>query len=924
MTTPDRTLSDRIDADDAALRADIRRLGTMLGETLVRQVGAELLELVERVRGLTRDLRDQPDPERAGELDELLASLNLETATRLVRAFSMYFYLANVAEQAHRIDILGVRSRLSTGWMEAAVDRIEEADIPREIIADVVSRIELRPVFTAHPTEAARRSMLTKLGTIADLIKRRSDPRAGLADIAAIDRRTAETIDLMWQTDELRTARPTPVDEARNTLFYLERIAGDVIGRLTETVDRELARLGVHMPADAAPIHFGTWVGGDRDGNPFVTPDVTLEVLAMHHDHGLRSLIGAVEDLAAELSPSERVVGISPALEASLAADRDHLPDTYTRFARISAGESYRMKLSYIHQRLLNTQERLATETPHTPGKDYEVPRQLLDELLEMSDSLSTNQGELLANGALRTLIRRVATMGFGLATMDVREHAARHHLLLGELFDLAGELDQPYSDLGRAEREVLLSDELQSRRPLTPPTAALTPEAVTVAGVFSTIAEALDRYGDHIIESYIVSETRGVDDILAVVVLARDAGLIDLHAGIARLGVVPLFETIDEVRAAGETLDRLLSDPRYRRLVQLRGDVQEVMLGYSDSSKHSGITTSQWELYRAARALHDAGSAHGVRVRMFHGRGGTIGRGGGPANDAILAQPYGTVDADIKITEQGEVISDKYGLPDLARRNLELTLAALVEASIMHRTARQSDRVLQRWFGAMTVISDGAYATYRDLVERPGLIDYFREATPVDELAAMNIGSRPTRRPGTDPGLTGLRAIPWVFGWTQTRQIVPGWYGVGTGIIHAREAGWGEAFDEMYSDWPFFRTFIANVEMTLAKTDLAVARRYVDHLVDPELREIFDTIRAEHERTTAAILDITGSDALLDAHPALRRTLEIRDAYLDPINLLQVSLLERVRRSEARDPDLDRALLLTVNGIATGLRNTG
>ena len=920
MALPD--LPEARTADDAALRADIRRLGTMLGETLVRQVGPHLLDLVEQVRALTRELRSRPDPELAGQLDELMASLDLATAARLVRAFTMYFHLANVAEQVHRVDVLTARSRRTAGWLEAAVDRILEA--APDGVDEVVAGLELRPVFTAHPTEVARRSMLTKLASLAELLEDRGDPRATRADLAATDRRLAETIDLMWQTDELRRTRPTPVDEARNLIFYLENIAEHVIGRLSGTVDRELERLGVRLGSDSFPVRFGTWVGGDRDGNPSVTPAVTLEVLALQHEHGLRSLIRAVEDLAAELSPSDRVVGISPELEASLAGDRLALPSVYARFASLSAGEPYRMKLAYVHQRLVNTRERLAGGGDHVPGRDYRTAADLIRELCLMSASLEANRGGLLANGSVRALLRRVAAMGFGMAVLDVREHASRHHLLLAELYDRLGELPVPYRELDRRARTDLLAAEMLGRRPLAPPTIRLSDEARTVAGVFPTIRTALDRYGDGTIESYIVSETRGPDDVFAVVVAARDAGLIDLHAGVARIGVVPLFETTDEVRGAGAILDAMLSDPGYRRLVSLRGDLQEVMLGYSDSSKHGGITTSQWDLYRAARALHDTGVEHGVRVRMFYGRGGTVGRGGGPSNEAVLAQPYGTVDATIKVTEQGEVVSDKYGLPDLAERNVELTLAALLEASLLHRFPRRDPDTLERWFAAMDAVSAGAYRAYRDLVERPDLMEYFLAATPVEELGSLNIGSRPARRPGSGAGLHALRAIPWVFGWTQTRQIVPGWYGVGSGLQAADRAGWGDRFGEMFDDWPFFRSFLENVAMTLAKTDLTVAERYVGHLVGEEHRAIFDTIREEHDRTVEAVLAITGEEVLLERHPTLRRTLDVRDAYLDPINLIQASLLQRARSMPERDADLDRALLLTINGIATGLRNTG
>ncbi len=902
---------------DEALRGDIRRLGNMLGETLVRQSGQELLDLVEEVRGLTKDYRGGDT--RSGDLkrlDELLSGLDIETAIQLVRAFTSYFYLANVAEQTHRIGDLSQRDAESTSLLLSAVERIKEADVDPAVLADVVSRLELRPVFTAHPTEAARRSILTKLGMIADLLEGRTNVAA---DLELIDRRVAELIELIWQTDELRHERPTPVDEAKSTMFYLDDALREVAGPLSDIIDRALERLGIETGADWMPVRFGTWVGGDRDGNPNVTPAITEEVMAIQHDHALRELIRLIEGLAAELSISDHLVGHSEELTESLEYDRRLLADVFNRFQYLNVAEPYRLKLAFIHQRLVNTRERFAEGVPHRPGIDYLTSDELLADLSILDTSLRANRGELIAGGVLRRVMRAVVGFGFHLATMDIREDAGHHHDLLELLYE--GEVD--YASLGREHRIKLLSQELIGKRPLTSASTRLSGRPATTMAVFHSIRKLLDTYGDHVIESYILSMTVGADDILAAAVCAREAGLIDVRAGIARIGIVPLFETTDEIRSGHETLDVLLTDPSYRALVDLRGGVQEIMLGYSDSNKHAGITTSQWELYKSSRQLRDVASRHNVRLRFFHGRGGTVSRGGGPTGDAIMAQAYGTVDATIKMTEQGEVIADKYGLPRLAIRNLEVGLSALLEASTLHRTARQPADTLARWDASMEAISQAAHDAYRNLIDHEGLVDYFLTSTPVDELASLNIGSRPARRPGQSNGLDGLRAIPWVFGWTQSRQVVPGWFGVGSGLAAAHEQGRESDVAEMYERWSFFRTFLSNIEMTLTKTDLEVASHYVEQLVDPSLHEVFEIIKAEHGRTVEQVLRITGQSELLERNPVLKRTLEVRDIYIDPISYLQVALLSRSRAGEA-DPALRRALLSTVNGIAAGLRNTG
>ncbi|MGI5147614.1 phosphoenolpyruvate carboxylase [Plantactinospora sp. CA-294935] len=921
------------DGPDAALRADIRRLGKLLGQTLARQEGPPLLDLVEEVRALVRH-----DAEAAAQR---LGAMDVTTGTKLARAFSTYFHLANITEQVHRSRDLRRQRAAHGGWLDQAARLIRERGVPPEEIASAARRLSVRPVFTAHPTEAARRSILSKLRAVADELDAEAAAAIlyGASDEGPASRRLAELLDLLWQTDELRLDRPDPTDEARNAIYYLRDLYAEAAPQVLDDLADTLRGLGVETAPTARPLTFGTWIGGDRDGNPFVTPQVTRDVLLIQHEHGIQATEAAMEALINEISVSRRLRGVSLDLSASLAKDLDALPEVAPRFRRVNAEEPYRLKARCVRAKLANTRRRLNQGTPHVPGRDYRGSADLLADLELMRASLARNSGQLTAVGRLASAIRTVAAFGPHLATMDIREHAEAHHVVLSQFYTQVGEVPD-YASLSRTERTKLLAEELAGRRPLSTMDTPLTEAARKTFDVFGTVREVQERFGVEVIESYIISMTLGVDDVLAAVVLAREAGLVDVHTGRARIGFVPLLETPAELDAGGELLDEMLSLPAYRAIVAARGDVQEVMLGYSDSNKEAGITTSQWSIHRAQRALRDVAARHNVRLRLFHGRGGTVGRGGGPTHEAILAQPYGTLDGEIKVTEQGEVISDKYTLPSLARENLELTLAAVLQSTLLHTTPRQPAEALDRWDATMDVVSGAAYRRYRSLVENPDLPAYFWASTPTELLGALNIGSRPAKRPNTGAGLAGLRAIPWVFGWTQTRQIVPGWFGVGSGLAAAREAGMADILSEMHRAWHFFGTFLSNVEMMLSKTDLDIARRYVETLVPEPLHPIFHMIEAEYELTKQEVLAITASPALLENSPVLQRTLAVRDTYLEPLHHLQVALLRQYRDSGAagravatapggrRAPGdgtaLERALLTTVNGIAAGMRNTG
>ena len=904
------------------LRGDIREMGRILGDVIKDEWGEEFFDLVEEVRTTTRALRESPDPGRLQALIDDLDLRSLDQIQRLVRSFTIYFHLANTAEQHHRIS-----PELSSTEHELAsvLQRAVAAGYTGEDLRAFYERMEVRPVFTAHPTEAARRSILSKLQALDDALRNWQDGNAGPARRASAHRRMAEVIEGIVQTDELRLDRPEPVDEAGNVLYYLEQLFAGTVADSVEGFYEALRAAGVRGERpQTSPVRFGTWVGGDRDGNPNVTSEVTRAVLGMQHERALRLLRRDVEAVFGELSQSSKIVTISDELTDSLESERSLMPEVWERSLRLHAEEPYRLKCLFILARLDHAIAAAAGwEEPQGPV--YTSRQELLADLALIRNSLLENRGELVAAGRLQRLITNVASFGLTLAEMDIREDSSVTNAAVLELLQLAGatDLTEPFeSDEQRAE---FLAAELRSRRPLMAPVTRPSPRTQEVLDVLSLVREAQERLGSDAIDTWIVTMTRHEADLLAVLLLARETGLFYPARDIARLKVVPLFETIEDLRGAARVMDGYWSIPEVRRTVELHGNVAEVMVGYSDSNKDGGITTSNWELHRAQRELLACADRHGITVVFFHGRGGSVGRGGGPTRDAILAQPPGTVNGRIKLTEQGEVISDHYGNQTIAASQVNIFLSAVTEASLLGSRPESESDDYERWSGIMNGISNAAYAKYRSLVEREGFVQYFLSSTPLEELADLNIGSRPARRGGDIEGIGQLRAIPWVFAWTQSRQIVPGWYGFGTAIEQAVSEGSIEELRDMFGRWRFLQTLVSNIEMSLTKTDMDIAERYVQDLVDPSLHHIFEDIRDEHARTVRCIRDLTGQNELLDRLPVLQRTLRVRAPYIDPLNYLQILLLRRIRAAEGDpDPLLRRSLLLSINGIAAGLKNTG
>jgi phosphoenolpyruvate carboxylase len=927
------------DQGQGRLSATIHFFGDILGRVIRAQAGEASFALEERVRALAKEVRASDGSGPLAELRAIIARATVAEARELLRAFSAYFALVNLAEQLQRGGVLRDRALRDPGApraesIAAAVAELARSGVSAASLQRWLDEAEIVPVFTAHPTEARRRTALERLRRITEAVERLHAPDLLPGEADEIARRVEEEVVGLWQSDEARAVRPSVLDEVKNGLYYFEAGLFDVVPRLYRDLERALRE---SYPGEAWRVppllRFGSWMGGDRDGNPFVVPEVTVEAVRLLRAAAIRRHLAGVEDLGGRLSQSTRETRISEELERSLAEDDARDPELAERLARRTPYEPYRRKCSHIRRKLARSLEHaerhrpaFTRDEPLPPAAPrYHRGEELLADLAVMERSLRANGGAAVAAGRLHDVMREVEVFGLHLARLDIRQHSERHAAAIAEVLARSG-VSASYPSLREDERAALLSRALEDPRPLIPPRLPYGPETREVVETFRTVAAILDELGPESIETLIVSMTRGPSDVLAALLLAKEAGLYRPGEQ-SRLGVAPLFETGDDLAGAASVVRVLLRAPAYREQLRLRGDVQEVMLGYSDSNKDAGFVAANWALYRAQKELSEVAADEGVRLRFFHGRGGSIGRGGGPANQAILAQPRGTVGSRIKITEQGEVIADRYGLPNLAHRHLEQVVNAVLRARFV--PAADAEPAWERALGQLAAL---ARRHYRALVyERPEFLQYFRAATPINEIGRLKLGSRPaSRKPGER--IEDLRAIPWVFSWMQSRHTLPGWYGLG----HALErfvAGPGDDGDPlallqaMYDRWPFFRTMLDSAQMILGKADLHIAARYAELVPDRAVaEEIFGLIEAEHRRTTRMIASVARTDDLLACAPVLRRSIALRNPYVDPMSYIQVELLERLRAApEGSDrAALEDAIMLSISGIAAGLKNTG
>ena len=960
---------------------------TVLRSECPPQQADRLLRLKDLSRMVDGAAADEASAQATAEIVQLIRDMDLAEAIAAARAFSLYFQLVNILEQhieedsylaslrAHHPEDLNdpfvppLASQTEPATFRELFTRLRSLGVPPAQIEQLLQELDIRLVFTAHPTEIVRHTVRHKQRRVAALIQQlqQSQP-SNLNDHQNLRLQLEEEIRLWWRTDELHQFKPSVLDEVDYALHYFQQVLFGAMPQLRQRIRNALTASypDVAPPSDAF-CTFGSWVGSDRDGNPSVTPDITWRTACYQRQLMLERYLAAVADLRDQLSISMQWSQVSGPLLESLEMDRLRFPEIYEERAARYRLEPYRLKLSYVLERLKLTHQRnqqLASAGWESPGETrpalpafgqgslvaapapdlhYATVTEFRNDLELINDSL---QGTGLSCEPLDNMIAQVHTFAFCLASLDIRQESTRHSDALDELSRYL-QLPTPYAEMDEAQRVDWLFNELQTRRPLIPASVEWSASTAETFDVLRVVHRLQQEFGSRICRTYVISMSHTVSDLLEVLLLAKEAGLVDPMAQRSNLLVVPLFETVEDLKAAPAVMERLFSDPFYRQLIASTSPtgkpLQELMLGYSDSNKDSGFLSSNWEIHQAQIALQQLATRHGVALRIFHGRGGSVGRGGGPAYQAILAQPSGTLNGRIKITEQGEVLASKYSLPELALFNLETVSTAVIQNSLI--TSHVDDT--PSWNELMARLAASSRSHYRALVhDNPDLVAFFQQCTPIEEISKLQISSRPARRKSGAKDLSSLRAIPWVFGWTQSRFLLPSWFGVGAALQEELDGDPAqlELFQQLYQRWPFFRMLISKVEMTLSKVDLDLAHHYVLSLGRPELREAFEQIFAviakEFVLTRDLVLAITGHQRLLDGDPGLQLSVELRNRTIIPLGYLQVALLRRLRDQNRQPPmseaaasddgrtysrsELLRGALLTINGIAAGMRNTG
>lgn len=915
------------------LRRDVRFLGNILGEVLVHQGGRELLDHVEKIREMSKALRAEFMPELYEEFVTTIRTLKPNIRHQVIRAFAIYFQLVNIAEQNHRIRRKRDYERsageaVQPGSIESVVQDLKEKNIPVEEIVEMLGDISLELVMTAHPTEATRRAVLDIHKRIADEVIEMDNPTLTYREREKLRDQLLNEVLMLWQTDELRDRKPTVLDEVRNGMYYFHETLFDVLPDVYDELERCLAK---YYPEQKwhTPVYlrFGSWIGGDRDGNPSVTADVTWQTIQMQRNLAIYKYDEAIKVLKGQMSFSTTIVKVSDELLASIEEDRNRIQlssvDPWT-----NDQEPYRIKLTYMRQKLANMRDESLAGT----DKCYRRPEELIHDLRIIDRSLRHHFADYVADTLIKKMIRQVELFGFHLAQLDVRQHSKEHESAMAELLALAGVADD-YRSLDESKKIEVLHGLLSDRRQLVQPSLALSDAAKEIIEVYRTIHRAQQAIGTGCIGTYLISMTESASDLLEVMVFSKEAGLLrqlDDGSYVSTIQAVPLFETVDDLHAAPDIMRTLFELPVYRAVLASADNLHEIMLGYSDSNKDGGMVTANWELRIALKELTRTAKEYGVKLKFFHGRGGALGRGGMPLNRSILAQPPHTIGGGIKITEQGEVLSSRYSMKGIAYRSLEQATSALLTGAYLSRHPAEEEAAESQWQGIMEEISKKAQTKYQDLIFRdPDFMMFFRESTPLPEIGELNIGSRPSKRKNSDR-FEDLRAIPWVFSWTQSRYLLPAWYAAGTAFqAYVQEDPSRMAtLQTMYREYSFFRTLMDNLQMALAKADLLIAKEYAGMIKDETVRtRIFTQIEEEYERTQAMILAITGQADILDNVPVIQESIRLRNPYVDPLSYLQVELLTELRslRDQGKDdPDLLREVLLTINGIAAGLRNTG